>query len=115
MVLRFLHEIVQGGIVARANQAAVAYGGWRFVHNGVLQQRHDVVFATTISAQRPEQWRLQTSQDRRYRGEPFGGSAQRRQVPRIRRAAGDSSEQTLNVVDAVESLAELLPTHRIRG
>ena len=100
MALGFIHKIVQSGIVARANQATVADRGWWLIHDGAFEQRHDLVFAATIIAQRTQQWRPQALQGRTHRSEPFEGMAQRRQVSRVRRAAGDPPEQTLNVVNA---------------
>src|SRR5262245_31974518 len=105
MALCLVDKVVERSIVARTNEPTITDGGRRRIHDSMREQRHDLVLTATVVAETTQQHCLAALQGRAYCCQPCQRCAQRRQVPGVRRATGDTSEQALDIVDVPQRLA----------
>ena len=110
VVLRLVDEVIECGIVATPNQSTIPDRRWGFVHNGTREQRHDLVLTGTVGTQSTQQRCLAAFQGRTHCRQPGERSAQPQQVPGVRGATGDASQQALDVVNMPQRLTQLLTT-----
>src|SRR5262249_40937701 len=105
MALRLVYEVIERGIVARTDEPTITDRGRRLIHDSACEQRHDLVLTAAVVAESTQQRCLAVIQGRAYCRQPSQRSTQRRQVPGVRRATGDTPEQALDVVDVPQRLA----------
>src|SRR5215831_4138540 len=105
MDLRLVYEVIERGIIARTDEPTITDGGRRRIHDSACEQRHDLVLTAAVVAESTQQRCLAALQGRAYCCQLSQRSAQRCQLPGVRSATGDTSEQALNVVDVPQRLA----------
>ena len=104
-------QAVDLGVEALADEAALAHGERRLVHDGLGDARSDVRERVKLLRKLAEPARGEVRELLAHGGELLDGITQRDEVAPARRAVDDAADEPLHVADAGEGEDQLLARH----